>query len=197
MNTIVPSLRKELPRSSVETLLGRIAISFAATLVVALAAHVSIPLPFTPIPLTLQPLAVLGVGLALGPVAGFFTMVAYLTEGALGFPVFSPAGVGGVAQLLGPTGGFLMAYPFVAALVGALTRRSSATGKTAFIVASLACASAISLLFVFGAGWLLFLTHISLRNACATAVLPFLPGEFVKVLIAAGVYSTLKRPAHV
>ena len=97
------------------TLPGRVVVGVAATVVVAAAAHVAIPLPFTPVPLTLQPLAVLGVGLALGPVDGFLAMLAYLAEGAMGLPVFSPTGLGGVAQLLGPTGGFLMAYPLVAA----------------------------------------------------------------------------------
>jgi biotin transport system substrate-specific component len=98
---------------------GRILAGLAATAVVAAAAHVAIPLPFTPVPLTLQPLAVLGVGLALGPVDGLLAMLAYLAEGAAGLPVFSPTGMGGLAQLVGPTGGFLMAYPLVAAIAGA------------------------------------------------------------------------------
>src|ERR1700679_877142 len=101
---------------------GRILIGLAATAAVAAAAHVAIPLPFTPVPLSLQPLAVLGVGLALGPVAGFLTMLAYLAEGTIGLPVFSPPGLGGLAQLFGPTGGYLMAYPLVAAIVGGLSR---------------------------------------------------------------------------
>ena len=83
---------------------GKLVLGLAATAMVAAAAHVAIPLPFTPVPLTLQPLAVLGVGLALGPVAGFFTMLAYLAEGALGLPVFSPTGLGGVGSTSWPHG---------------------------------------------------------------------------------------------
>ncbi len=174
------------------TLPGRILIGLAATVVVAVAAHVAIPLPFTPVPLTLQPLAVLAVGLALGPVAGFLTMIAYLAEGAMGFPVFSPTGPGGMAQILGPTGGFLMAYPLVAAIVGGLTQRL-ARHTPRFLAAFVAGNIAMAVLFLSGAGWFMQYTHHSLYVTWIGAVAPFLPGEFVKVLIAAGIYSTLAR----
>jgi biotin transport system substrate-specific component len=173
-----------------ETVPGRILIGLAATAVVAGAAHISIPLPFTPVPLTLQPLAVLGVGLALGPVAGFLTMMAYLAEGAVGLPVFSPTGMGGLAQLFGPTGGFLMAYPLVAAIASGLSRRLA--GRTSkFVAAFVASNLAMGLLFLFGAGWFMNYTHHSLHATWIGAVAPFLPGEFMKVMIASGVYSTL------
>jgi len=171
-------------------------ISLAATAVVAGAAHVSIPLPFTPVPLTLQPLAVLGVGLALGPVAGFFTMLAYLAEGCLGLPVFSPTGPGGLAQILGPTGGFLIAYPLVAFVMGGLTPKLSAR-TLRFVAAFVAGNIAMALLFLCGAGWFMELTHLSLRIVLAKTVLPFLPGEIVKVVVAAGVYSTVARPRRI
>jgi biotin transport system substrate-specific component len=178
------------------TIPGRILIGLAATAVVAAAAHVAIPLPFTPVPLTLQPLAVLGVGLALGPVAGFLTMLAYLAEGAIGLPVFSPTGPGGLAQLFGPTGGFLMAYPLVAAIIGGLTR--GLTARTSrFLAAFVAGNLAIALLFVSGASWLMHLAHLSLHATWIAAVAPFLPGEFVKVMIAAGVYSTMNRSPRI
>ncbi len=174
------------------TIPGRILIGLAATVVVAAAAHVAIPLPFTPVPLTLQPLAVLGIGLALGPVAGFLTMLAYLVEGASGLPVFSPTGLGGLAQIFGPTGGFLMAYPLVAAIVGGLTR--GLTSRTPrFLAAFVAGNLAMGVLFLSGAGWFMHYTHHSLYATWIGAVAPFLPGEFVKVMIAAGVYSTLTR----
>ena len=178
------------------TIPGRILIGLAATVVVAGAAHVSIPLPFTPVPLTLQPLAVLGVGLALGPVAGFLTMLAYLAEGAIGLPVFSPVGVGGLAQLLGPTGGFLMAYPLVAAVVGGLTRGLTAR-TTRFLAAFVAGNLAVGLLFLCGAGWFMLYSQHSIQAVWIGAVAAFLPGEFVKVVIAAGVYSTLARAPRI
>jgi biotin transport system substrate-specific component len=184
---------------------ARIALGLAATVVVAAAAHIAIPLPFTPVPLTLQPLAVLGVGLVLGPVAGFLTMIAYLAEGLCGLPVFSPTGPGGLAQFLGPTGGFLMAYPLVAAIVGGLTPRMAGlrfAGKTharvsSFVAALIAGHLAMALLFVSGAGWFMHFTHHSLQATWIGAVAPFLPGEVVKVFVAAGVYSTLTRSSRI
>src|SRR5258708_27327523 len=88
-----------------QSMTGRIVLAVGATALVAACAHVSLPLPFTPVPLTLQNFAVLLVGMVLGPVAGFSAMVLYLAEGAIGLPVFNPHGLGGVAQLLGPTAG--------------------------------------------------------------------------------------------
>lgn len=176
------------------TLPGRILIGLAATLVVALAAHVSFPLPFTAVPLTLQPLAVLGIGLALGPVGGFLTLLAYLAEGAAGLPVFSPgpAAAGGVAQLVGPTGGYLMSYPLVAMLAGGLTRALRPRGS-AFAAAVVACGAAVFVLYACGAGWLMRFAHLSPYGAWVGGVAPFLPGEVVKILAAAGVYSAFDR----
>src|SRR5215467_7870394 len=116
-----------------------------ASLLVALCARVTVPLPFTPVPLTLQNFAVLLVGLALGPRRAFAAMVLYLAEGAVGLPVFNPMGPGGIAQILGPTGGYLMAYPFVAALAGAL-----AAGSKNFARNLVASTSAEVVLFAFG-----------------------------------------------
>src|SRR5579863_5503053 len=98
----------------------QIAIVVGASLFVALCARITLPLPFTPVPLTLQNFGVLLVGLTVGGRRGFAALVLYLAEGCMGMPVFSPTGPGGIAQLLGPTGGFLLAYPFVAAIAGAI-----------------------------------------------------------------------------
>jgi biotin transport system substrate-specific component len=182
--------------SAADTLPGKIVIGLAATAVVAAAAHVSIPLPFTPVPLTLQPLAVLGVGLALGPVAGFFTMLAYLAEGAIGLPVFSPAGPGGIAQIIGPTGGFLMSYPLVAAIIGGVSR-TLFTRASKFSAALIGGLLAITLLFTAGAGWLMSIAHLSVHQTWIAAVAPFLPGEIVKVFVAAGIYSALTRTQRI
>jgi len=179
------------------TIPGRILIGLAATLVVAAAAHVAFPLPFTPVPFTLQPLAVLLVGLALGPTDGFLVMLAYLAEGAWGLPVFAPSALGGgVPQLLGPTGGFLMAYPIVAFLAGGISR-SMRRFALSFVSALVACTAAIVLLFVYGAGWFYQLTHLPLRAVLTDTVLPYLPGEAVKILAAAGIYSTLSRRSRI
>ncbi|HSU20215.1 MAG TPA: biotin transporter BioY [Acidobacteriaceae bacterium] len=182
-------------RSFTATLPGKLVVGLAATVVIALAAHVAFPLPFTPVPFTLQPLAVLGVGLALGPVGGFLAVLAYLAEGACGLPVFSPTGPGGLAQLFGLTGGYLLAYPLVAAIAGGLNRILSRR-LAYFASAAIACTAAVIVLFVSGAAWLMTWTHASLYAIWIAAVAPFLPGEAIKILAAAGVYSTLRRHRH-
>src|SRR2546423_2722842 len=85
----------------------QVTLVVGASLFVALCARVTLPLPFTPVPLTLQNFGVLLVGLTLGSRRGFAALALYLVEGAVGMPVFNPAGLGGVAQLFGPTGGYL------------------------------------------------------------------------------------------
>ena len=103
----------------------QVALVVGASLIVALCAKITIPLmPLTPVPLTVQNLGVLLVGLLLGSRRGFAALALYLAEGAMGLPVFSPAS-GGIAQLFGPTGGFLMAYPFVAFLAGYIFERGA------------------------------------------------------------------------
>src|SRR5277367_6312620 len=81
----------------------QVAIVVGASLLVGVCAQLSVRLPFSPVPLTLQNFAVLGVGLTLGSRRGFAALVLYLAEGASGLPVFSPGGLGGLAQLFGPT----------------------------------------------------------------------------------------------
>src|SRR5436853_5227922 len=105
----------------------QIAVVAGASLFVALCARLTLPLPFTPVPLTLQNLGVLLVGLTLGSRRGFAALLLYLIEGASSMPVFNPAGPGGVAQLLGPTGGFLLVYPFVAAVAGRIFEQGRKT----------------------------------------------------------------------
>src|ERR1700748_2921876 len=102
-----------------------VAAVVAGSALVALCAHISVPLFFTPVPMTLQPFAVLLLGLLLDPAVAFSALALYLVEGASGLPVFTPQGPGGLLQLMGPTGGYLMSYPFVAGLVSFLYRRFS------------------------------------------------------------------------
>lgn len=175
---------------------GKVTLGIAATLGIALAAHVSISLPFTPVPLTLQPLAVLLVGLAFGPIGGLLTVLAYLAEGACGLPVFSPAGVGGVAQLFfGPTSGYLLAYPLVAAIAGGVSRMLAGRLST-YAAAAVACTLATVILFLSGAAWFFTFTHLPLHAVWIETVAPFLPGEAIKILAAAGIYSALRRTSR-
>lgn len=186
------SLAPSLPSSTVsaKSLPRRLGIVLAASLAVAAAAHIAFPLPFTPVPFTLQPLAVLLVGLLLGPVDGGVALLAYLAEGAAGLPVFSPTGPGGLLQLLGPTGGFLMVYPVVAAIAGGVCRALRAR-LSAFPAALLACSLATAVLFTAGASWLAWLRPMPLSVLWVAAIAPFLPGELIKVAAAAGIYRAL------
>ena len=86
------------------------------SLFVALCSHLALPVPFTPVPVTMQPFAVLLVGMLFGPWTGFAALLVYLCEGASGLPVFTPMGLPCIARLLVTTGGYLLSYPFAAAL---------------------------------------------------------------------------------
>jgi biotin transport system substrate-specific component len=159
-----------------------------ASLFVALCARVTVPLPFTPVPLTLSNFGVLVVGLLLGSRRGFAALALYLAEGASGLPVFSPAGPGGIAQLLGPTGGYLMAYPFVAALAGFLFER----GRSTFARAAAAGLAAEILLFFVGLSWLAVWAH-SLAQAFRFGLYWFLSAEVIKIFFAAAVAARFRR----
>jgi len=158
------------------------ALIFSASLFVALCAHVTIPLPFTPVPLTLQNFAVLVVGLALGSRRGFAALALYLAEGLSGLPVFSPIGPGGLAQLLGPTGGYLMAYPFVAFVAGMIAER----GRQSFTRFALAATAGEIVLFIGGVSWLALFFRGSWWQAAHFGLYPFLFAEIAKILVAAG-----------
>ena len=175
-----------------ESLPAKLAMVVAATGLLAICAHISLPLPFTLIPLTLQTFAVILIGMVLGPVAGFCSIVLYLAEGAAGLPVFSPHGVGGVARLLGPSAGFLFSYPIAAALSGLFTRTVRLT-KSNFSNAVIAGAIASLPILFMGAAWLAHFSHLSAVAAWHVGVAPFIPGEIVKVTAAAGIFSTIQR----
>lgn len=180
------------------TLPGQAVLVLAASLLVAICAHVSLPLLFTPVPLTLGNFAVLLVGLWLGPRLGFVAMIAYLAEGAAGLPVFNPGSFGGIAQLLGPTGGYLLAYPFAAALTGFFAS-ASAWLPNRFVRALLGCSFATALVMVSGFLWLAHFNHLSFQAALLAGLLPFLPGEALKIVIASGLFRTMTRnvaPQH-
>jgi len=169
----------------------QVALVVGASLLVALCAHITIPLmPLTPVPLTVQNLAVLLVGLLLGSRRGFAALVVYLVEGMSGLPVFNPTGPGGVAQLFGVTGGFLLVYPLVAFVVGYVFERGSKT----FARAAIAGIAAEAVLFAGGLTWLYAFTH-SLAKAAYFGLYWFIAAEIIKVMIAAAVASRGARSA--
>jgi biotin transport system substrate-specific component len=177
--------RKELAKQA--------AIVISASLFVALCARVTVPLPFTPVPLTLQNFGVISVGLLLGSRRGFAALVLYLMEGALGLPVFSPAILGsGIAHLLGPTGGFLMAYPLVAFVAGWIYENASKRISPRFASAAISALAAEVVLFAGGLSWLAVITH-SIPLAFKYGLYWFIFAEVIKVLMAAGVAARWSR----
>ncbi len=170
----------------------QVAIIIGADLLIALCAHVTIPLPFTPVPLTLQDFGVLLVGLLLGSRRGFAALLLYVAEGAVGLPVFNPTGPGGIAQLLGPTGGFLMVYPLMAGLAGYIFE----TGSRTFARAAVAGVLADIVLFTGGIGWLAFLTH-SIAQAFRFGLYWFVFAQVIKIMLASALAVRLGRSPKV
>src|SRR5579859_520841 len=169
----------------------QVALVVGASLVVALCARITIPLmPLTPVPLTVQNMGVLLVGLLLGSRRGFAALALYLAEGAVGLPVFNPTGPGGIAQLFGPTGGFLMAYPFVAFLAGYVFEK----GTKSFLRAAVAGFLAEILLFTGGLTWLFVFTH-SFAKAAYLGLYWFVAAEIIKVMLAAGIANRWRSSA--
>ncbi len=166
------------------------AIVIAASLFVALCARVTVPLPFTPVPLTMQNFGVLTVGLLLGSRRGFAALALYLVEGAFGLPVFSLGA--GIGHLLGPTGGFLMAYPVAAFVAGYLYEHSS--GRFAW--AALSSLAAEVVIFAGGLSWLAVYTH-SVAMAIKFGFYWFVFAEVIKILMAAAVAVRWRRNTSV
>ena len=176
------------------TWLRNAGIVLVGSLFVAICAHVALPLYFTPVPLTLQPFAVLLLGLLLSPRLAAAALFAYLGEGAIGLPVFSPgpANAPGMAHLFGPTGGYLLAYPMAAMLISFLFRR----GRRSFFSAVAIAAAGDLMILSGGALWLAALTHASLPVVLTQSFLPFLPGDALKVVAAAALATGWQRLRH-
>lgn len=157
------------------TLLG--VFGFAAAL--AAAAQVAIPMPGTAVPFTLQPLVVVLAGLMLGPGYGAASMLLYLAAGAAGLPVFAPIGAPGIARFLGPTGGYLIAFPAAAFVAGFVSQRtSSLTGRWG------AALLGMVVIFVGGIAQLAILSG-GLGRAIVVGVSPFAVLDIFKAFIAA------------
>jgi biotin transport system substrate-specific component len=161
----------------------RIAAALACVLGTALAAQVRIPLPFSPVPITLQTFAVLLSGALLGPWAGAGAQALYLLCGAVGLPLFAAT----VAGLGGPTTGYLLAFPLAAFVAGAAFRATSPLLRAAGLLAA-TCA-----ILGLGAAWLALWTGKSTAVAVALGVLPFLPGDAMKAAAVWMLATTWRR----
>jgi biotin transport system substrate-specific component len=159
----------------------------------AMAAQISVPLPFTSVPFTFQPMVVLLSGLVIGPRLAFSAQVLYLALGAAGLPVFaaSPLLPPGALRLLGPTGGYLLCYPFAAFVTGSLAERGCARR---YLTSVLAMAAGLCVVYLCGAAWLGFFAQLGGRSvavgfsaALMTGVVPFIAADIAKLFLAAGI----------
>jgi len=163
------------------------------TVLTAAAAQISVPLPFTQVPFTFQPLVVLVGGLVLGSRLGCASQVLYLMAGIAGLPVFAASAVlpPGLLRLVGPTGGYLMAYPVAAFLVGYLAERGFARRYGSSVGAMLV---GLAVIYASGALWLAYFARTASGSAAvgwtaalATGVYPFVVVDVVKLAAAAGI----------
>src|SRR5437879_8534848 len=158
------------------------------TMLTAIAAQISIPLPFTPVPFTLQPMIVLLGGAALGARLGMTSQVLYLALGVAGLPVFAASATlpPGVARLFGPTGGYLMSYPFAAFLAGWLAESGF---DRRYVTSVIAMAAGLAVVFAGGVLWLALVVQPSrgLAGALDAGFTPFVLADLLKLVVAAGI----------
>ena len=181
-----------LPRARAARAARRALAVLLGAALVAAAAQLSVPLPGTPVPLTLQPLAVLVVGGLLGAPLGAASLLLYLALGAAGLPVFTPFGVPGLGRLLGPTGGYLLAYPLAAFAVGRIAGDAARRGGWQLVLGVLA---GLALIHLGGLAQLLLITG-NLRSAVHFGTLPFLLGDLGKVAVAVLLLQRTMRPVR-
>jgi biotin transport system substrate-specific component len=165
----------------------RAALVLFVTVLTIAAAQVSIPLPFTPVPFTLQPMIVLLGGAALGSRLGMTSQVLYLVLGMAGLGVFaaSPVLPQGFARLLGPTGGYLMTYPLAAFVTGYLAERGF---DRRYVTSVVAMGAGLAIIFAGGVAWMAFgAPHLGLSSAVRVGLVPFIPADIVKIFLAATV----------
>ena len=177
----------------------RVASVLFITVLTAAAAQISFPLPFTQVPFTFQPMVVLVGGLVLGSRLGLASQVLYLAAGIAGLPVFATSATlpPGLLRLLGPTGGYLMAYPIAAFVVGALAERGFARRYVTSVAAMLA---GLAIIYTAGTLWLAYFARLAsgsaavgFATALTTGVYPFLLADLAKLAAAAGITPGLWR----
>jgi biotin transport system substrate-specific component len=161
------------------------------TALTAIAAQISVHLPFTPVPATLQPMVVLVGAAALGPRLGAASQILYVLLGVAGLPVFAASSIlpQGFGRLLGPTGGYVMAYPLAAFVTGMLAERGYDRRYFSSLAAMLA---GMAVLFAGGVTWLAFFAgepggRVGLTVALQTGLYPFIVQDLVEVSVASGV----------
>ena len=175
--TLVDVWRPAVAKTYTNLLYNTILV-ITASLLVALSAQIAIPLPFTPVPVTAQTLAVLLVGVVFGSARGTLAILTYLAEGALGLPVFA-GGKAGLAVLAGPTGGYLIGFVIAAFVTGYLAeRRWDRNIVTSFLAMS------IGDVITFAFGLLILASYVGFDKVLALGFYPFWIGDIVKLALA-------------
>jgi biotin transport system substrate-specific component len=185
-STILDQVSMRAASANAWTGVQMLSVLFVAVLTAA-ASQLSFPLPFTPVPFTIQPMIVLVGAAALGSRLGAFSQILYLTLGVMGLPVFafSPELPQGVARLMGPTGGYLMAYPLAAFVTGLLAERGL---DRRYFTSILAMGVGLSVIFAGGVSWIARLA--GMETALATGLYPFVAVDVIKVVAAGLVLPT-------
>lgn len=148
------------------------------TALTAISAQISIPLPFSPVPITFQILAVYIAAVILGGKLGALSQIIYVLLGAVGVPVFENFH-GGLSILAGPTGGYILTYPIIAYIIGKISEK-----KSSFIKSVIGLIASLLLCYAIGVLQLSFITKISIEKAIIVGALPFIPLDTVKIIIA-------------
>ena len=154
------------------------------TAITAVGAFISVPLPFTPIPVTLATLAAMLAGTLLGPRYGSLSQIVYLLLGAVGLPVFHNF-TGGLGILTGPTGGFLLGYVAMALISGV-----AVTSKRGNLICTLAIATVTC--YIVGTAWFMATTGSGASAAFVSCIAPFIPGDIIKIIAAVILTERLK-----
>jgi biotin transport system substrate-specific component len=158
-----------------------------ATAITALAAQIAIPVPWSPVPITGQTFAVLLSGAVLGARRAFLAQALYLVEGACGLPVFA-GGTAGIVKLVGPTGGYLAAFPVAAFITGALAERGWDRRFGTMLAAML-----LGSVTIFALGLAVLSRYVPANGLFAAGLLPFVPGDLIKSSLAALAFPALWR----
>ena len=186
-STILDQISMRAASANAWTGVQVLSVVFVAVLTAA-AAQLSFPLPFTPVPFTIQPMIVLIGAAALGSRLGALSQILYLTLGIAGLPVFAyaPELPQGFARLLGPSGGYLMAYPLAAFATGLLAEFGF---DRRYFTSIVAMAAGLSIIFIGGVAWLWRV--MGLDTALATGLYPFIVVDVIKIVLAGLVLPTV------
>jgi len=183
-NPMILSFR---PVEKTKAIFFDLAVVITGSILLALSAKFAFPVPFSPVPITLQTLVVLYLGLTLGKERAFGSVMAYIGQGLMGLPVFA-GGKAGFLALSGPTGGYILGFAFAAYIAGLAAEKGM---DRKFVTSLIAMTIGSIVIYAFGAFWLSL--FVGFNKALALGVLPFIPGDILKVFAAASLLPLGRR----